>query len=281
MRIIDAQGPAAVVVLLGIALVGYIDYATGIEVRVFPLYFLPLIAAANAFGLRGAVVGSILASFAWFAANAGAGLAYSHAYVLAVNLVSQGTAFLAVSVLIARLRDSLARERMLSGTDALTGLMNSRAFHEQAGAALRLCHRHRRPATLAFLDLDNFKSVNDTGGHQAGDELLVLVAQTISRAVRASDLVARMSGDEFVIFLPETDGGQAGVALEKIRHQLTGAEKLRLHSVSVSIGAVVCSVATSSLTEMLREADAQMYEVKAAGRNAVRIGRIPMQAAGA
>lgn len=118
---------------------------------------------------------SIVASIVWVAANALAGRAYSHPYILSLNFVAQAVGFLTVSLLIAQLRDALARKRTLSRTDPLTGLMNNRAFHEQAEAALILCHRHRRPATVAFLDLDNFKHVNDTTGHQAGDDLLRMV----------------------------------------------------------------------------------------------------------
>jgi diguanylate cyclase (GGDEF)-like protein len=262
---------AVTAVILGIIVVGCIDYITGIEVRVFPLYFLPLVMAATIFGKRGAVAASILASLVWVASHALGGRVYSHSYIWAINFLSQGTVFLIVSILIAKLRDAHTHEHALSRTDSLTGLMNSRAFHEQAGAALALCHRHKRSATLAFMDLDNFKNVNDTAGHQTGDKLLQMVAQTISPVLRASDFVARVGGDEFVLFLPETDDFQAKVALEKIREQLMHTEAFRAYAISVSIGAVVYSQAPPRIGEMLTEADALMYSVKAAGKNAVHI----------
>ena len=271
MAILGSVKFAPVVVILGMVLVGYIDYITGTEVRVFPLYFLPLIKAATVFGNRGAVAASILASVVWVAANALGGRVYSHTYIWVVNFFVQGSAFLVVSLLIARLRASLTREQALSATDSLTGMMNLRAFHAQAGASLMLCHRHKRSATMAFMDLDNFKNVNDMAGHQTGDELLQMVAKTISGGLRASDFVARVGGDEFALFLPETDGDQADAALGKIKEQLVNTEAFRTHAVSVSIGAVAYTHAPSQLSDMLKEADALMYQVKASGKNAVHV----------
>jgi predicted signal transduction protein with EAL and GGDEF domain len=191
------------IVMAAMLLIGYLDYITGNEIRIFPLYFLPLAWTAKVFGRTGAIFASLLATIIWFIAQFLSGREYSHEYIWLINFITQGTAFLMVTLLMSSLRTALGRERELSRTDALTGLLNSRALHEIAGAELALCHRHKRPAVMAFIDLDNFKSVNDTFGHSRGDKLLCQVATVLVSSVRSADVVARIGGDEFAVFLPE------------------------------------------------------------------------------
>ena len=182
----------AAIVLVAMLVIGYLDYITGNEIRIFPLYFLPLAWTAIVFGRTGAILASLLATTIWFTAQYLSGREYSHEYIWFINFITQGTAFLLVTLLMASLRTALGRERELSRTDALTGLLNSRALHEIAGAELTLCHRHRRPAVMAFIDLDNFKSVNDTHGHDRGDKLLRQVGELLKNSVRSADVVARI-----------------------------------------------------------------------------------------
>jgi len=125
-----------------------------------------------------------------------------------------------VGLLIATLRRSLTRERELSRTDPLTALSNSRAFYEEARRLLALCRRQHRPITVAYIDVDNFKAVNDRLGHQAGDELLKGIALQVRASIRPSDLSARLGGDEFAILLPELSQRDAGLTLERLRASL-------------------------------------------------------------
>ena len=261
-------------VVIGILIVGFFDYVTGLEVRIFPLYFIPLVLSAWHLGQLNTIIFSLLAVITWELAMYLGGRQYSGTYVWVVNFFTQGSAFLIVGLLVARLRDSLDREKALSRTDSLTGLSNSRSFYELSSSTLALCQRHQRPVTLAYIDLDNFKHVNDTLGHLKGDELLIRVAGILKSSLRVTDVVARMGGDEFAVLLPETNATDAERVLEKIRIELNQTSQFKETSVTASIGAVSYIYAPADLTLAIQDADTLMYKVKGSGKNRVQVKSI-------
>lgn len=263
-----------VAVFFGILLVGGVDYLSGSEVRIFPLYLLPLIPAAWVFGKKGAVSASLAATAVWAVSLFLSGSQYSSAYIWVINSVTQGTTFLIVSLLIAWLHKSLQRERILSSTDTLTGLSNRRSFYVQAGSALALCHRNHSPVSLAYIDLDNFKQVNDAYGHEVGDTLLCRISEVLVACLRASDFSARVGGDEFIVLLPNTTAEHARIVLEKIRARLASTPEMQVCSTSVSIGAVSYAQAPGDLSKMIKMADDLMYNVKSGGKDGVQV--LPM-----
>src|SRR5437773_2624774 len=129
-------------------------------------------------------------------------------------------ALLLVSQAVARLRLAHARERELARRDALTGAPNARAFYELAGAEIARARRYIHPFSVAYLDLDDFKLVNDRLGHLAGDAVLRSVARALGGVLRASDVVARLGGDEFAVLLPEAGAAPARLATDKLRQAL-------------------------------------------------------------
>lgn len=260
--------------IIGTFIIGIIDYFTGIEIRIFPLYFIPILIAAWYIGKAGALSVCLLVTVVWISSMYLGGRHYSHDYIWAINFVTQGSAFVVVALLIVELRDALKRERALSRTDTLTGLSNSRSFYEKASSVLSLCHRNRRPITLAYVDLDNFKHANDTLGHLHGDDLLCKVADVFNENLRSSDLIARMGGDEFVILLPETTAENARIVLEKVRQHLVQAPQFQICSVTASIGAISYSQAPLDVELMLKSADELMYKVKNASKNRVFVESI-------
>jgi len=270
-RLIRTPRIAGPVVIVAIGLVGVLDYATGVELRVYPLYFLPLSVAAWALGRRGAVLSSLLAASTWWAANLAAGMAFSEPRILYVNIFAQSLGFLTVSLLIGRVRELLDHERLLARVDGLTGLSNSRAFHEASQLLASLSRRHDRPIAIAFIDLDNFKCVNDRLGHARGDEVLRRVGACLRDQLRSSDVAARLGGDEFGICMPETTGAQAEIVLERIRAALTRVLDVKPCVVSASIGAVAWGRAPARLDEMITAADGVMYEVKRGGKDRVQV----------
>jgi diguanylate cyclase (GGDEF)-like protein len=158
--------------------------------------------------------------------------------------------------------------------DSLTGLPNPRAFAEAATAELDRQRRSGRPLTIAFLDLDRFKEVNDRHGHQAGDALLAEVARCLRSSTRATDHLGRLGGDEFAVLMPETDEVGAERVLERIQASILNAMGEQGWPVTSSIGAVVFPVAPASVDELVGKADQLMYLVKHSGKGAFRIERI-------
>ena len=258
-------------VLAGIAAIAVVDYQTGVEYRVFPMYFLPISLAAWHLGRRGALAGAGLCACSWFASNYAAGLRYSSPAVWPFNLAMQSIAFLTVGLLIATLRSALLREAQLGGTDALTALLNRRAFYQSARQTLALGQRHGHPVTIAYIDLDNFKAVNDTLGHEQGDATLRRLADLLRQGTRLGDLTARLGGDEFVVLLPQTGRDGAGALLERLRARLAESFADMPCPISVSIGAVSFEAPAPDVEDLVRQADAAMYLAKAAGKNRVTL----------
>jgi diguanylate cyclase (GGDEF)-like protein len=198
-------------------------------------------------------------------------------------------------------RDITARKQLevqvyqLAFFDPLTALPNRRLLDDRLGQALAASKRSGLHGAVMFLDLDNFKSLNDAHGHGVGDMLLVEVAKRLSDCVRETDTVARLGGDEFVVLLNELDMdhaqsiAQASAVAEKIRtalvvpYELTATPADRpaypvAHLCSASIGVALFVNHDASPTELLKWADAAMYQAKDAGRNTVRFHEQPMQA---
>ncbi len=258
-------------VVLGLVSVGWIDYMTGIEIRVFPLYFLPLMLAAWQLNRSTTIAYSLNASLLWVLIMYFSGREYSTGYIWGINFVTHSMAFLIVSLLVSSLQGVIESERKLSRTDLLTGLPNRRYFFEQSERVVALCRRNQRPVTLGYIDLDNFKKANDTLGHEHGDKLLQMVAGTFRKHLRASDVCARMGGDEFVVLLPETDVELALPILERIREELASNEEFSRSGVTASIGAITYLSAPSMVDNMIAGADELMYKVKGDSKNRVHI----------
>lgn len=184
--------------------------------------------------------------------------------------------FLVFSILMSSLKSSFHRLKEENQTDALTGLRSRRNFLDMAQFEFSRAARSRDSFTLAMIDLDNFKHVNDTQGHAAGDALLVAVSRCITSNLREIDIVGRLGGDEFAILLPGGNLDQAIAVFERLHASL----KTLLHSfsplVSASIGAVfVPSGTTITVGDAIEKADAVMYSVKHEAKNSVLVRSLP------
>ena len=154
-------------------------------------------------------------------------------------------------------------------TDALTGLLNRRGFETQIAFALALAHRGGRPLSLINVDVDHFKRVNDTFGHEAGDEVLRRLARTLDARLRNSDVVARLGGEEFVVLLPDTDiQGAQGIA-EALVASMAAQQDPVVGTITISAGVATLRGLEDDATTLLRRADAALYEAKGRGRNRV------------
>ena len=165
-----------------------VDYATGVELRVFPLYFLSVLAISLRLGRWPGLGTAAACALAWALSNHLAGMRGGQPAIVMANLVIMAIAFGSVALLAAAQRDWLRRERAISRTDGLTGRLNGRGFYEAAAVELARSTRYRHPVTVAYVDLDDFKKVNDRLGHARGDAVLVAVAHALRRASRSTDL---------------------------------------------------------------------------------------------
>lgn len=164
-------------------------------------------------------------------------------------------------------------------TDPLTGLFNRRRFDEELEVAVGLARRHGEHAAVLVLDLDRFKSVNDTWGHAAGDDLIVRVADVLRARLRTTDSIGRPGGDEFCVLLRRCGAGDARTVAEDLLRDLADAAEPRL-ATAASIG--VCLVGNGeerSGTDVLQAADHAMYEAKRAGGARVALAAAPLRAA--
>ncbi len=263
--------PALAGALLSLLLVGWLDYATGVELLVFPLYFVPLTVVSLRLSPRMACTFALLSTVTWVGSNRLAGMGAGQPGLMAANAATMLVAFAFFTLLIVKQRRSLDRERSLSRTDSLTGLPNSRGFYEAASGELVRSARYRRPVTLAYLDVDDFKAVNDRFGHARGDTLLVAIAQVLRQASRASDLVGRIGGDEFAILYPETDRAAAEAVLQNMQSRLRDLLKTeREGPLTLSIGVVTFATPPAEVETLVRQADALMYAVKSSGKDDMR-----------
>jgi diguanylate cyclase (GGDEF)-like protein len=164
-----------------------------------------------------------------------------------------------------RTQDALER---LATHDHLTGTLSADAFAGRLAQELQRNRRYRQPVALLYVDLDNFKGLNDTQGHQAGDAALRLTADALRRAVREVDVVGRLGGDEFAVLMPETDGKLAAAAALRlsagIRQAFDGTP-----AVTASIGIVSFRETAATAAELLRRADQAMYAAKRAGKDRI------------
>lgn len=253
-----------------IGAIGLLDHVTGIELRLYPLYVAPVALAAWRLGLRAGLIISLLAAATWAGSHLLAGESFP-AWAWVLNALAHVTAFTVVASLVVFLQRSKTAERRLARTDPLTGLVNARAFYEVASAELDRQRRYPRPMTLAFVDLDNFKEVNDRHGHKIGDLALVEVAHAMRVATRTADVVSRLGGDEFALLMPETDLEGARRVLQRLSAGVGEAMTARSWPVSCSIGAVTFDTPPDNVDAIVTAADRLMYRVKASGKNSLRV----------
>jgi len=179
---------------------------------------------------------------------------------------------LAAEARIADLEGELSRAQAAALTDTLTGALNRRGFdqaHEREAARSR---RSGRPLALALIDLDDFKHLNDTLGHQAGDEALVHLVRILRSALRPSDILGRYGGEEFIVMLPDTRLDEAVTALSRFQRQLADCRVAGIGIALTFSAGVVVQVPDESLLESIARADAATYAAKRAGKNRVLAG---------
>lgn len=247
---------------------GALHHLSGRNIGLYTFFVLPCVLAGWSIGRAAGLVTAMLSAAIALASDLN-----THADL---SLAQSGAdAFLRACVyaLVAWGADAIGglqqRLEALSRTDALTGLANRRAFLIRGDEEIRRAGRSKRPFSILFIDLDNFKLVNDASGHAAGDALLSRVGRLMAEQVRAVDTSARLGGDEFAVLLPETEGVGALSIARKLHQALKSEFAATGLAVSSSIGAATFLQPPAAFGEALKCADELMYSIKKGAKDAV------------
>jgi len=256
--------------LAGVLCIGAIDYLSGYEISISLFYLGPVALAAWHIGRKAGLAIALASCISWYIADQATGRSYSNQLIPVWNALVRFGFFAITGTLLATLRASYHQQRHLASTDTLTGLLVRRAFQDRLTHDLAMARRQGTPLSLCYIDIDDFKAVNDRFGHAVGDQLLLTFGNVLKESVRETDTVARLGGDEFVTILPDTDSRGVQVAIANIREQLNTALQEKGFKASCSIGVVTFSdprIATPELA--LSAADKLMYQVKRSGKGSV------------
>jgi diguanylate cyclase (GGDEF)-like protein len=259
-------------ILLGygiVLLLATADYNTRAEASLSVFYLFPVMIVAWRSSTKATIIMSLVSALVWEVINIFSGTRFPDLWIYFWNPGSRFAFYLVVALLLRKIRAVNVELSRLSSIDPLTGVKNRRVFIESLDIEIARHHRNEQPLSVAFIDLDNFKQVNDTLGHQTGDELLTTVAATLRAHLRKSDVIGRIGGDEFAILMPETNGEGAQAALSIARDHLHVAMSKLGVPVTFSAG-IVSGQSKANADQILHYADALMYEVKQNGRDNIR-----------
>jgi diguanylate cyclase (GGDEF)-like protein len=250
------------------ALVAWVDLVTGEQLSVSIFYTGPVFLLTWFVSRRAGVAGAFVCAGARLTLALGADRSVPKLIAIWNTDVELGL-FLLCAFAFGTMKNALDREQALSQTDQLTGVASRRAFFDRLELEIERSRRDGSTMTLAYVDLDDFKVVNDRLGHAAGDAVLRRTAQQMLYWLRATDFVARIGGDEFVILLPRTDAAAGRRLLTELSSRLLDATEVEV--VSLSVGAICFGPTEEDIDELLGRADAQMYRVKSEGKRGVLV----------
>ncbi len=250
-------------------LIGFLNLFAGPELSSSVLYMVPISLATWFTGGRMGILASVFCALTWLASDLTSQTVFSCPNIPYWNVLGRFSSFLVFTIILAELKKVLEHEKESSRVDALTGVRNRRFFIELADQEIKRALKSKSPFCTVYIDLDNFKAVNDSLGHSAGDNLLKLVASVIQNNIRATDTVARLGGDEFAILLPDIGPELAEVIAQRV--QRVNLDVMAKHEwpVTLSMGVVAFTRPPSTTDELLRISDTMMYKAKKNGKNTI------------
>lgn len=253
----------------------YCDYLTGPLIPFTIFYFIPIWLAGSLVSAGWAYLFAALSTLAVLSINL---QTYQelHTIGIAWKFMIDAVIFFISARLSFKWTQLLKNLEEQATTDPLTKAKNRRAFYELGDHELSRSFRKKKPITLAFIDLDNFKKVNDQSGHEKGDQILTTVAATLATKLRDADILGRIGGDEFVILLTDTDPEQAKPIITRLVQNLDQAIAPFDTDITFSVGVVSSnSDRLINMDHLIAWADKAMYEIKHSTKNAVRFDFLP------
>ena len=245
-------------------------YLTGPEYAFSLFYLLPIILVTWFAGKREGIFIAVASAVSWLLADLMSKHTYSTPVIPYVNETFRLSVFIIIIIMLSTLKRVLEREKTSARKDFLTGIANRQAFIEYAEVEIKRCLRYKSPLTIAYIDCDNFKGINDSLGHQEGDELLASVADTLQKSLRTTDIVSRLGGDEFALLLPDTKYESSQRVIRKIQKNLLDIMQKNRWPVTFSFGMVTFNRPPVDVDELINKADALMYAAKQNGKNMIR-----------
>jgi diguanylate cyclase (GGDEF)-like protein len=251
---------------LSLSILFSIEYLLRSYIDLVPLYIIVVLLASWYGSSKTGISLSIIISAFLLISSSGDELSYFYnnsriAVIFVVNLL--------VAILVTNFRNVYGFEAEAADTDTLTGVHSLRSFYAEIANEILRSRRYEHRFSLAYIDVDDFKKINDTLGHHEGDRLLIELANCLTTSLRATDTVARIGGDEFVCLMPETEETQAKSAILNVESSLKKRMSKKNWNVSFSIGLVTFDTLPEDVHEALKVADELMYSVKKSKKNAI------------
>jgi len=262
--------PGWLVVVVSFALVGVVGtvyYLTGLQFAVSLFYLFPIslvtLYVKRWYGYLLSCVGFDIWMLTDVIGN------HDETVIAILNGLFELTVFFLFVTVLTRLRKFVKEEKIKARIDPLTRLSNRFGFYERSEAEFARAKRNRDAVTVAIIDVDDFKLVNDKYGHATGDLVLETAAETMRNSLRAFDLTARFGGDEFVVLFSVSDVSHADRILTRLHSDMNFDMKINNWPATFSMGAVTIETLPDSVDDMINRADELMYDVKRSGRNRI------------
>jgi diguanylate cyclase (GGDEF)-like protein len=248
-----------------LASVCLVDHSSGNSPALGVFYLVPIYFVAWFVDEASGILFSLITYYLMALGDSGFNFSSVSLNLGSLSYLSALAFFIVTSIMFSRLNSAYKRERALSSHDYLTDVFNRREFFHLAEVERLRALRYGRALTIVFIDLDDFKSVNDRFGHAAGDVMLSTVARTVKSCIRATDIIARLGGDEFILLLEETDSDSARVIVNKLREGLADELAQSAYKVTASMGVMTFVIPPVNVDEMVSKADELMYAAKHSG----------------
>lgn len=266
--------------LASVAFLAVLDAAGGHSLPLETFYVAPVLLVAwltgsTRYGLLVALAAALVRPAEALLLGPAPGSPTPHPALLAAGALVQLLLYLALLWLLAALRASLRRRQAEALRDGLTGIANGRAFRRVAATELERSRRYRHQMSLLYLDVDDFKAVNDSCGHAEGNRLLVRVTAVLIASLRSLDTAARLGGDEFAVLMPETGSRAAGQLAKRLMAALAAESTSDGGPLTCSCGLVTFRAPPDSVEALIAAGDRLMYEAKASGKNRLMSAVLP------